>query len=149
MCIRDSSNTAPESPIAVLLTRGEEEGFIGAIAAVLKPMLLLDTDRLVVIECSAAQSYAPQGAGCVVRIGDRTSVFNSSLSYFLTQQANDLSKNDSSFKYQRALMPGGTCEATVYDAFGYIAGSICIPAGQLSQHGHDDEDNRRRVHRHE
>jgi len=124
-----NSSTAPESPVAVLLTRGEEEGFIGAIAAVLKPMLLLDTDRLVVIECSAAQSYAPQGAGCVVRIGDRTSVFNSSLSYFLTQQADDLSKRDSSFKYQRALMPGGTCEATVYDAFGYIAGSICIPLG--------------------
>ncbi len=124
-----NSNTAPESPVAVLLTRGEEEGFVGAIAAVLKPMLLRDTDRLVVIECSAAQSYAPQGAGCVVRIGDRTSVFNSSLSYFLTQQADDLSKRDLSFKYQRALMPGGTCEATVYDAFGYIAGSICVPLG--------------------
>ena len=26
-------------------------------------------------------------------------------------------------------MPGGTCEATVYDAYGFSAASICVPLG--------------------
>jgi endoglucanase len=119
----------PAATVAVLLTRAEEEGFVGAIAASLHPQLLRKTDRLIAIECSAMQPYAKQGDGCIVRIGDRTSVFNSSLSYFITDVAAKLAKKDKSFKYQRALMPGGTCEATVYDVYGFTAGSICVPLG--------------------
>jgi putative aminopeptidase FrvX len=119
----------PQVDVAVLLTRGEEEGFIGAIAASIKPKLLRKTDRLIAIECSSVQPYAPQGDGAIIRVGDRTSVFNSSLSYFLTQAASDLVPRDKTFKYQRALMPGGTCEATVYDIYGFIAASICVPLG--------------------
>ena len=29
----------------------------------------------------------------------------------------------------RALMPGGTCEATVYDIYGFRAASICVALG--------------------
>jgi endoglucanase len=118
-----------ESTVAVLLTRAEEEGFIGAIAASQEPELLRQDDRLIAIETSAMQPYAKQGDGCIIRIGDRTSVFNSSLSYFITQVADGLKKKDKAFKYQRALMPGGTCEATVYDVYGFHAGSICVPLG--------------------
>jgi endoglucanase len=119
----------PRSSVAVLLTRAEEEGFIGAIAASIKPTLLRKSDRIVAIETSAEQPYAPQGGGAIVRIGDKTSVFNSALSYFLTQQADALKKRDKTFQYQRALMPGGTCEATVYDVYGFTAGSICVALG--------------------
>jgi endoglucanase len=119
----------PTAPVAVLLTRAEEEGFIGAIAASLKPKLLRKTDRVIAIETSAMQPYAPQGAGTIIRVGDKTSIFNSQLTYFLTQQAEALAKRDKSFKYQRALMPGGTCEATVYDVYGFMAASICVPLG--------------------
>lgn len=119
----------PRATVAVLLTRAEEEGFIGAIAASLKPKLLRKSDRLIAIECSAMQSYAPQGKGAIIRIGDRTSVFNSDLSYFITRQAEALAKRDKTFKYQRALMPGGTCEATVYDVYGFAAASICVALG--------------------
>jgi len=123
------AKTSPKAPVAVLLTRAEEEGFIGAIAASIKPELLRKTDRIIAIETSAEQPYAPQGNGAIVRIGDKTSVFNSALSYFITQQAEALAKKDKSFKYQRALMPGGTCEATVYDVYGFTAGSICVALG--------------------
>jgi putative aminopeptidase FrvX len=123
------SRKPPKVTVAVLLTRAEEEGFIGAIAASLHPTLLRKTDRLVAIECSTVQPYAPQGEGAIIRIGDRTSVFNSSLSYFITQVATDRAKKDKKFKYQRALMPGGTCEATVYDVYGFTAGSICVALG--------------------
>lgn len=123
------SKTPPAAPVAVLLTRAEEEGFIGAIAASLKPKLLKKSDNIIAIETSAEQPYAPQGKGAIVRIGDRSSVFNSDLSYFLTSQAEALTKKDKTFAYQRALMPGGTCEATVYDIYGFRAASICVALG--------------------
>ena len=119
----------PWATIAVLLTRGEEEGFIGAIGAVRDGKLLKKGDRLVVIECSAQQPFAPQGKGPIVRVGDKTSIFNSALTYFITQQAGELAKKDKRFDYQRALMPGGTCEATVYDVYGFTAASICVALG--------------------
>lgn len=119
----------PTAPVAVLLTRAEEQGFIGAIAAARRPKLLRRTDRIIAIETSAMQPYAPQGQGPIIRVGDRTSIFHSGLTYFLTQQAQALAKADKRFKYQRALMPGGTCEATAYDAYGFLAGSICVALG--------------------
>ena len=68
------------------------------------------------------QPYAKQGDGAILRVGDRTSIFNSGLTYFLGQKADELAKRyKKTFKYQRALMPGGTCEATVYDVYGYTA----------------------------
>ncbi|MGH7213868.1 MAG: M20/M25/M40 family metallo-hydrolase [Tepidisphaeraceae bacterium] len=123
------SRKPPKTPVAVLLTRAEEEGFIGAIAASLKPRLIKKSDRLIAIECSAMQPYVPQGDGVIIRIGDKTSVFNSDLSYFITHQAGELAKKDKRFKFQRALMPGGTCEATVYDIYGFTAASICVALG--------------------
>jgi len=47
----------------------------------------------------------------------------------VTQQAAALAKADKRFVYQRALMPGGTCEATVYDLYGYTAASVCVALG--------------------
>jgi endoglucanase len=119
----------PQSPVAVLLTRAEEEGFIGCIATCEHETLLRKSDRVLAIECSSQQPAAPQGAGAIIRVGDRTSIFNSGLTYFLSQQADVLKKSDKSFKHQRALMPGGTCEATVYDIYGYTAASMCVALG--------------------
>jgi endoglucanase len=130
----------PAATVAVLLTRAEEEGFVGAVAAVLKPKLLRRTDRIIAIECSAMQPYAPQGKGVIIRVGDKTSIFNSALTYFLTQQAELLGQRDRSFAYQRALMPGGTCEATVYDAYGYTAAAVCVALGNY--HNMDRQTNR-------
>jgi endoglucanase len=131
----------PQSPVAVLLTRAEEDGFIGAIAAAKDHRLLRRTDRLIVLETSAMQPYAPQGAGAIIRIGDKSSIFNSSLSYFLTDQAGQLARRDKSFRFQRALMPGGTCEATVYDIYGYMAASICVALGNY----HNMDRQRKRI----
>jgi endoglucanase len=116
----------PKSTVAVLLTRAEEDGFIGAIAASLHPQLIRKTDRLIAIETSSVQPFAPQGKGVIVRVGDKTSIFNSALTYFLTLQAADLAKRDKSFHFQRALMPGGTCEASIYDVYGFSAAALCI-----------------------
>jgi putative aminopeptidase FrvX len=123
------SRRPPRSPVAVLLTRAEEEGFIGCIATCEHQTLLRKTDRVIAIECSSEQPAAPRGQGVIIRVGDRASIFNSALTYFLAQQAEQLKGVDRSFKYQRALMPGGVCEATVYDIYKYTAASLCVALG--------------------
>ncbi len=130
----------PKHAVAALLTRAEEDGFVGAIGSVLSPKLLKPTDRLVSIETSAAQPAAPLGGGVTVRVGDATSVFDSALTHFLTSQAKALAEEEESFKFQRALMPGGTCEATVFDAFGYQSAAACVPLGNY--HNMDREKGR-------
>jgi len=125
----DLSRRPPAAPVAVLLTRAEEEGFIGCVAVCVHRTLLKKSDRVIAIECSARQPFARQGDGVIIRVGDRTSIFNSSLTDFLTRTATDVKKCDKKFAYQRALMPGGTCEATVYDIWGYHAASLCVPLG--------------------
>jgi putative aminopeptidase FrvX len=131
----------PKSPVAVLLTRAEEEGFIGCIATCEHETLLQKDDRVIAIEASSEQPAAPMGKGVIIRVGDRSSIFNSALTYFLSQQAEELKKKHEKFLYQRALMPGGTCEATVYDVYGYTAASLCVALGNY----HNMDVNRRRI----
>jgi endoglucanase len=119
----------PRGTVAVLVTRAEEVGFVGAIAAAKDRRLLRGTDRLISVECSSVQPFAPQGNGVIVRVGDRTTVFDSGLTWFLTDRAQDLAKRDKAFKFQRALMPGGSCEGTVFDAWSYTTGAVCLPLG--------------------
>ena len=123
-------------PSAVLLTRAEEEGFIGAIAAVAraetaaqnptasspsKPPRSSPTPR---------RARAPSSASATRPASSTPPSPTSSPS-----KPKQLAKKDKTFKYQRALMPGGTCEATVYDVYGFTAGSHLRRPGQLPQHG--------------
>ena len=117
----------PRATVALLVTRAEEVGFVGAVAAVKDGALLRKSDLVISIECSSVQPVAPQGAGVILRVGDRTSVFDSALMYFLLERARKLAKRDKSFAFQRALMPGGSCEGTVFDAWGYTTGGVCLP----------------------
>jgi endoglucanase len=64
-----------------------------------------------------------------VRIGDRTSIFDPDLSDWLGRTADQLSRQDDSFRWQRKLMPGGTCEASVFRAAGYRATGLCVALG--------------------
>lgn len=114
---------------AALLTRAEEDGFIGAIAAASEGKLISKTDRIISIECSAMQSYALQGEGAIIRVGDKASIFDSAMTHQLSEAAADLAKQDDSFLFQRALMPGGTCEATAFGLYGYRAAAVCVPLG--------------------
>jgi endoglucanase len=40
-----------------------------------------------------------------------------------------LAKQDATFKWQRKLMPGGACEASAFQAYGYTSGCVCLPLG--------------------
>jgi endoglucanase len=113
---------------AVLVTRAEEAGLIGASAAAFGRTVPKDA-LFVSIECSQMQPEAPQQAGPIVRVGDRASVFDPDLTDWLSRIAAQIGHSDQTFRWQRKLMPGGTCEASVFRAAGYRAAGLCVPLG--------------------
>jgi putative aminopeptidase FrvX len=69
------------------------------------------------------------GNGVILRVGDRTSIFDSAAMRFLAEVAASLTKRRKGFQYQRSLMSGGTCEATAYQEFGYQSAAVCVALG--------------------
>ncbi|MGC9258939.1 MAG: M20/M25/M40 family metallo-hydrolase [Phycisphaerae bacterium] len=114
--------------VTVLLTRAEEVGFAGAIAAA-QQQLIPRNCALIGLEASRATTTAIQGAGPVIRVGDRTSTFSPALTRFMAMIAGGMVDESSDFHYQRALMDGGTCDSTVFHAFGYETGAVCLALG--------------------
>lgn len=112
-----------------LFTRGEEVGFLGALA-VADGTRLPPGARIVAIEASQALPEAPQGAGPILRVGDRTSVFDDGLTRWLARVAARLeTERGKRFRWQRRLMDGGTCESTAYQLYGYRCAGLCLPLG--------------------
>ena len=114
--------------VTILLTRAEEVGFAGAIAAA-RQELIPRKCAIIGLETSRATAQAVEGAGPVIRVGDRTSTFSPALTRFMAMTAGGIADEDSQFHYQRALMDGGTCDSTVFHAFGYETGAICLALG--------------------
>jgi endoglucanase len=114
--------------VRLLFTRAEEIGFIGAIAAA-KAGLIPRKARLICLENSRSYAESPIGGGPIVRVGDYTSTFDPDLTYRVGRVAAALAEKDKSFRYQRRLMPGGTCEASAFQAYGYTATCLCLPLG--------------------
>jgi len=67
------------------------------------------------------------GNGVILRVGDRTSVFDSGAMRFLGEVASRLRRGR--FPFQRALMSGGTCEGTAFQAYGFQTGAVCVALG--------------------
>ena len=105
---------------SVLLTRAEEIGFVGAIAACELKTLPAGA-RVLSIECSRQSPDAPVGGGPIVRVGDASSVFSSEL----TNRVSDTARS-AQIPHQRKLMSGGSCEATAFAALGYEATGLCL-----------------------
>jgi endoglucanase len=70
------------------------------------------------------------GAGVIIRVGDRTSIFDSEA----TAQLQDCAK-DAEIRHQRSLMQGGTCEATAYALYGYRTAALCVALGNYHNCG--------------
>jgi putative aminopeptidase FrvX len=105
---------------SVLLTRAEEIGFVGAIAAC-ELKTLPTGSRVLSIECSRQSADAPLGGGPIVRVGDGSSVFSSDLTNRVTETVRSRG-----IPHQRKLMAGGSCEATAFGALGYEATGLCL-----------------------
>ena len=131
---------AGAAPLRVLLTRAEEVGFVGAVAACRSGTLPPGADaRVLVLECSKASPDAPIGSGPVVRVGDRSSTFDPGLTGAVAAAAAGLAE-ETGLRWQRKLMTGGTCEATAYAAFGRVASCVCLPLGNYHNMSDREED---------
>ena len=111
-----------------LFTRAEELGFMGAIAAA-RVRTIPKRLPVISIETSSALPNARVGDGPIIRVGDRAAVFTPDLTAFCRRVADELVERRKSFKYQRKLMDGGTCEAYPFIAYGYAATGICVALG--------------------
>lgn len=126
--------------VRVLLTRAEEVGFIGAIGAS-KDGFMPKGSRIIALENSRAFPDAPIHGGPIVRVGDRISIFSPELTGAVAKVAERIAGGPSTpkasqkqsempkWKWQRKLMAGGACEASVYCAYGYCSTCVCLPLG--------------------
>jgi endoglucanase len=114
--------------VMAIFTVAEEFGFQGAIHLCVNKRIPKNT-KLIAIETSSQLPTAKIGDGVVIRVGDAASIFTPGFTDFLIDAARRVQSRDKSFKYQRKLMDGGTCESTVYNRFGYTNAAVCIPLG--------------------
>jgi endoglucanase len=117
----------------VLLTRGEEMGFVGALHAARTGSIPSDA-RILSIEASRSSPDAPIGGGPVIRVGDAATVFDHDLTNRISRAVAG-----SGLRHQRKLMSGGVCEATAFGAYGYRATGLCLPLGNYHNMGDLDE----------
>lgn len=129
----------PGQPVRLLFTLAEEVGFIGAIGAC-REGWMPPSSRLIALENSRAMPEAPIGGGPIVRVGDRLSVFTPELTAAVDKRCEEIAggapptasqkaAEAPAWKWQRRLMSGGACEASVFCAFGYEATCACLPLG--------------------
>jgi endoglucanase len=117
-----------------VLSRAEEVGFHGALA--LATARKLPSDSLVVsLETSRELPGVKMGHGVILRVGDRASIFDSKSTRYLNEVAAGLALKKKGFRFQRALMSGGTCEATAYQEFGYQSVAVCVALGNYHNCG--------------
>jgi len=117
-----------------ILARAEEVGFQGALALAADRGVPLRS-LLISLETSRELPPVRQGRGVIVRVGDRSSTFGSAATRFLTEVAGDWGREDAAFRFQRALMSGGTCEATAYQEYGYEVAAVCVALGNYHNCG--------------
>jgi putative aminopeptidase FrvX len=111
-----------------VISRAEEIGFQGALT-VADGKLLPKNSLVVSLETSKELPPTKMGRGVILRVGDRSSIFDSAGMRFLGEVAAGLQAKDKKFQFQRALMFGGTCEATAFQEFGYQVAAVCVALG--------------------
>lgn len=111
-----------------VIARAEEIGFLGAMA-VAAGKRLAKNSMVVSLETSRELPGVKMGHGVILRVGDRTSIFDSEAMRFLSEVAADLKLRNKRFQFQRGLMSGGACEATAYQEFGFQTGAVCVALG--------------------
>ncbi len=121
--------------VHALFTRAEEIGFAGALAA-LKSKTPLAPMPTLSLETSKARGFARVDGGPIVRVGDRLSVFDSRITHWLETAFRDLQAARPETTFQRLLMGGGTCEASVFHRAGLPTGALCVALNHYHNMGH-------------
>jgi len=125
LCALDKIKRLPAlGHVGILLTRAEEIGFVGTIAAA-KNRSVPKTSRLLCLETSRSFPESPIGGGPILRVGDKTSVFGPDI----TNAVSEIMNAQKKLTWQRKLMPGGTCESTAFCEYGYLSTCLCLALG--------------------
>jgi putative aminopeptidase FrvX len=114
-----------------LLTRAEEEGFVGTLAAIADEAIPRNA-VIINVEASKAIPGVEIGGGPVIRVGDRRKSFDPQAESLLLAARAKLPKSK---PVQRWLMSGGTCEATPWGLHGWRATGVAIPLGNYHNQG--------------
>lgn len=114
-----------------LLTRAEEIGFVGTLGAIESGVIPRDS-WVINVEASRALPGVEIGGGPIIRVGDRRRTFDADAEELLLAARERLPATK---PVQRALMSGGTCEATAFSLHGYRATGVAIPLGNYHNMG--------------
>ncbi len=123
-----------ERPLLGIFTRAEETGFVGCLG-LMHARSLPPRTQVIGLECSPRRATAKVGRGPVIRAGDKQSIFDPGLTLLVEEAARALGERASGFRWQRALMDGGSCESTVYNHFGTRAAGVCLALGNYHNCG--------------
>jgi len=121
----------PRMNLHALLTRAEEEGFVGTLGAIEDREIPKDA-IIINVEASKAIPGVEIGGGPVIRVGDRRKTFDPHAESLLLAARSKLPKSK---PVQRWLMSGGTCEATPWGLYGWRATGVAIPLGNYHNQG--------------
>ena len=121
--------------VTAVFTRAEETGLYGA--RLVAEERALEPDTVVVsVEASRALPHAPAGGGIVVRAGDLHNTFSNAAERFLRAAAERLGRDG--LRTQRALLTGGTCEASTFVVHGWPTTAIALPNVNYHNRGQDE-----------
>jgi endoglucanase len=115
-----------------LFTRAEEVGLIGANLLAGSERIPRNVTIISLETSSELGGPARMGAGAVVRVGDRKSIFDDAATATLVNLAAE-----KEIPFQRCLMSGGTCEGTIYQLHGYRTAALCVALGNYHNCGPD------------
>jgi putative aminopeptidase FrvX len=124
--------TGTEAACYGLFTRAEEVGLVGANLLARSGRIPRDVTIVSLETSSERGGNARMGAGVVIRVGDRTSIFDDAATATLAKLAID-----KEIPFQRCLMSGGTCEGTIYQLHGYRTTALCVALGNYHNCGPD------------
>jgi endoglucanase len=131
----DLAKKGRQAPFIGLLTRGEEVGFVGAVAHFELGWLARARRPLVCVSLEASRNLpgARPGKGPIVRLGDRRTTFDP----VALQVLGELAKKVLPQGHQKRIMDGGACEATAATAWGIPTVGITLPLGNYHNQGLD------------
>ncbi len=128
--------------VTAIFTRAEEVGFIGTYAAI-EAKTISRQQPVIVLECSSAKAGRVDiGGGPVIRAGDRAGTYTPAVDAWMATVAEHLIHSGHGsrvtahgFRFQRALLAGGRCEACALTAEGFPTGGIALPLGNYHNQG--------------
>jgi endoglucanase len=116
-----------------LLTVAEEVGLLGAALACDAGTVPAGA-TVISVETSPALSVRQFHSGCIVRVGDRRSIFSPSVTRDLVNVATR-----QNIIHCRHLMDGGSCEGTAFCEAGFNTGALCVALGNAHNQGADQK----------